>query len=395
MTTIERPNRRILDRAIEIFRDAMREFIVRHLRRIPGRTLEQAVETAFVQRRRDGRGNEFKNHLDGGGTVQGFIDTADFDLLISYYWNDVFRDFFKGNREIQTECHIIANARNEIAHPGESDRGTEETRATLVFAVKALGRLNHIDGQREVQRLLDGIVDPKVGELAEEVGQLTLKMNEQSTTLEGLENDLEQAVSSLEGTQETLEALAGRLDAILEGLSAQQASTDIEVESIKAQVENLSFALSQVRSTQEEVNQGGEAEQTDETEQWDEVEQADEVEQRNEAERVDDIESPQELNLRMQVRQQLRFPFQVPDMRRIVSQVREQLSFPFVSPSPTSLRMHELGIMPNARYYCTVSECRFTDGARRSWYNRHKAQHHARITGHEVKAVVTEEPLDS
>ena len=269
MTTVDRPNRRILDQAIEIFRDAMREFLVRHLRRIPGKTLDEAIESAFVQRR-PGRSYEFRNHLDGGGTAEGFIDTADFDFLISLYWNDVFREVFRNNREIQTECHVIANARNDISHPDENDRGTEETRAALLFVARALGRLNRPDEQRQVQRLLDGIVDPKVGELAAEVGQLTLKVNEQNTALEGLENELDRAVSVLEhateAVQDALEALAGNLEEILERLSSQQIRTDADVGSIRAFAENLNVDLSQITARlddreeddeEEEDEQGG------------------------------------------------------------------------------------------------------------------------------------------
>ena len=370
----------------------MREFLVRHLRRIPGKTLDEAIESAFVQRR-PGRSYEFRNHLDGGGTAEGFIDTADFDFLISLYWNDVFREVFRNNREIQTECHVIANARNDISHPDENDRGTEETRAALLFVARALGRLNRPDEQRQVQRLLDGIVDPKVGELAAEVGQLTLKMNEQNTALEGLENELDRAVSVLEhateAVQDALEALAGNLEEILERLSSQQIRTDADVGSIRAFAENLNVDLSQITARlddreedEEEEDEEEEDEEEEDEEEEDEEEkrtrkrrgrgreedEEEEDEEEEDEEEEDEEEGAQELRLRLQV--------------------REQLQLPWISPAQTSIRRlltRELGIMPTARFYCTRPDCRFTDGTRKAWYNENKARSHAQITGHAVQ----------
>ena len=403
----------------------MREFLVRHLRRIPGKTLDEAIESAFVQRR-PGRSYEFRNHLDGGGTAEGFIDTADFDFLISLYWNDVFREVFRNNREIQTECHVIANARNDISHPDENDRGTEETRAALLFVARALGRLNRPDEQRQVQRLLDGIVDPKVGELAAEVGQLTLKMNEQNTALEGLENELDRAVSVLEhateAVQDALEALAGNLEEILERLSSQQIRTDADVGSIRAFAENLNVDLSQITARlddreedeeeedeeeedeeeedeeeedeeeedeeEEDEEEEDEEEEDEEEEDEEEEDEEEEDEEEEDEEEEDEEEEDEEEEDEEEEDEEEEDEEEGAQELRLRLQVREQLQLPWISPAQTSIRRlltRELGIMPTARFYCTRPDCRFTDGTRKAWYNENKARSHAQITGHAVQ----------
>ena len=61
MAATGRPNMYILYQAINIYRDSMREFLVRCLKRAPGFTLEKAVEDAFHVRRNTGRLNDFRS----------------------------------------------------------------------------------------------------------------------------------------------------------------------------------------------------------------------------------------------------------------------------------------------------------------------------------------------
>ena len=47
MTTVDRPNRAALNNALDLFRDAMRPFIIRHLSSIPGTNAEGAVKRSL------------------------------------------------------------------------------------------------------------------------------------------------------------------------------------------------------------------------------------------------------------------------------------------------------------------------------------------------------------
>lgn len=179
MTTVGRPNRQKLNEGIDIFRDAMRSFLAPNLRRVPGKRIEQAVESVLESR--GPRIEEFRRHFAEGGTVQGFIDIADFRPLLLGHWDNYFRNIFKNNRAILDECRTVANARNESYHIDEHDTSTTETKYTLLQIATALGRINCPDESRRVQQLHDSILDLQTRELQAEVAQLTLKLKEQNS----------------------------------------------------------------------------------------------------------------------------------------------------------------------------------------------------------------------
>ena len=132
MAAIDRPKRDILDQAIGIYRDSMREFLVRRLKQAPGLTLEKAVEDALSVRRNTGRLNAFRSHLNRGGEVRGFIDVGDFPGLIGRHWDSVFSEAFKDDRQnVRLHCEFAASGRHREAHPDTGDIGAEEARAYL------------------------------------------------------------------------------------------------------------------------------------------------------------------------------------------------------------------------------------------------------------------------
>ena len=47
MTTIPRPNKEALIKVIDIYRDAMRPFLIHHLRQAPGKRVEDAIKQAL------------------------------------------------------------------------------------------------------------------------------------------------------------------------------------------------------------------------------------------------------------------------------------------------------------------------------------------------------------
>ena len=51
MNTIERPHRDVLNKALDIYRDAMRPFIIRSLKQIKGKHIEEAICDVLSQNR--------------------------------------------------------------------------------------------------------------------------------------------------------------------------------------------------------------------------------------------------------------------------------------------------------------------------------------------------------
>ena len=113
----DRPNRRALIDALDIYRDAMRPFIVRHLKRIPGRQVEDCIKSAF----RDERYNQFEKDMREGRSVEDAIDVNDFPWIVKAHWYDVFHIFFKQGDGVRDSLLAISNARNRVAHPERQD----------------------------------------------------------------------------------------------------------------------------------------------------------------------------------------------------------------------------------------------------------------------------------
>ncbi len=88
-STVDRPNRDVLNKAIDIYRDAMRSFIVRNLHSVRVQQVEEAT-----------------------------IDVGDFSDLISRNWHNVFNHQFPNDKQIvQDTFQRIREARNRAAHP--------------------------------------------------------------------------------------------------------------------------------------------------------------------------------------------------------------------------------------------------------------------------------------
>lgn len=66
----ERPNKKALVDALDIYRDTMRPFIVRHLKRVPGHRIETCIRTAL----RDDQYNQFEKRIGEGRSVEDAID---------------------------------------------------------------------------------------------------------------------------------------------------------------------------------------------------------------------------------------------------------------------------------------------------------------------------------
>ena len=149
MTTINRPNKDALGRAIDIFRDAMRPFLVHCLRSVPGATLEETVTRSLPP----SLANQFVHTLrDAGNDVQAAIDIAYFPQLVSKNW-DAFRRRFNNDRTVGNELWLIMRARNQVAHPGQQDLDLDFTLTHLFHIAEVLGRINAPNRKREVEAI--------------------------------------------------------------------------------------------------------------------------------------------------------------------------------------------------------------------------------------------------
>ena len=158
MVTTLRPNRDALSRAIDIYLDAMRSFILRSLRRIPGATAEERIKQSLPPQQAE----NFRSTLASGVALESALAVNYFPNLVGnrYNWPDVFSSIFGGDKTVQNELWLIADARNQVSHPGIQDLEDEYTRSHLYHISDVLGKINAADLKRAVEEIRDQLTRP-------------------------------------------------------------------------------------------------------------------------------------------------------------------------------------------------------------------------------------------
>ena len=149
MSAEPRPYRSAVTAALDIYRDAMRPFIIRHLKRAQGRNLSAAILSAL----RHDRASIIDSELQRRKSVDEVLDIGDFPRLVKHYWQDGFRTAFNSDTTLQDALYRIAETRNEAVHPGNSDLSLETAQTCLADIEKVLGIVRALEHREEVLRV--------------------------------------------------------------------------------------------------------------------------------------------------------------------------------------------------------------------------------------------------
>ena len=127
--SVKRPNQDALYQALNIYRDAMRPFILRNLKTVHGLAPE----------------DRFQNEAD--------IDIANFPHLLRRYWRDAFEQRFDPDRDVRSAVGLITEARNKVAHPQTEDFTPEYALSRLHEIADMLGQINAPEQKGEVETI--------------------------------------------------------------------------------------------------------------------------------------------------------------------------------------------------------------------------------------------------
>jgi len=178
MQTTNRPNTDALGQAIDIYRDAMRPFIVRQLRRIQGSTVEELIGRGLGDRQAD----EFYRRLSENNNIESAIDLNYFPKVIRDNWRATFAQQLDNDPSVQNMLWLIKTARDQIAHPGTQDIDAEYTRARLYDITDLLGRINAPDEKQAVEEIRDNLFAS--AESGEQTGSMPLDEGSQTLSTE-------------------------------------------------------------------------------------------------------------------------------------------------------------------------------------------------------------------
>ncbi len=161
MQRTNRPSTDALRQAIDIYRDAMRPFIVRQLKRVQGASVEDLIERGLGDRQAD----EFRRRVTENGDIEAAIDLNYFPKVFRDNWRGAFAQQFKDDSTVQNTLWVIKAARDQIAHPGSEDIDPEYTRARLYDIADLLGRINAPEQKQTVEAIRDNLfARPESGE---------------------------------------------------------------------------------------------------------------------------------------------------------------------------------------------------------------------------------------
>ena len=153
MTMVDRPNKSAIMNALDIYRDGLRPFIVRRLKLVPRRNVEDAIRTAL----RDGQYNQFEQNLREGRSVEDSIDIGEFPRLVQVHWRDVFRDAFERGSRTSDTLHEIAEARNIVYHPETQDVEPDFAIDSLTSIASVLTEINDPEKSEAVKKIMNKI----------------------------------------------------------------------------------------------------------------------------------------------------------------------------------------------------------------------------------------------
>ena len=174
MSTPKSPNKDDLEdalgKALRIYRNCMRPFIVRHLRKVPGEKPEDLIAEALSDQQAD----QFWTILDKEDDIESAIDFSYFPAIIQKNWliernrqHYGFNQQFDADMTFQSRLWLIRGGRN-IGEHEDTKVDSEFVRIHLFLIGEVLNKINEPDRQSEVEKIrIDLFSDDTAERLAE------------------------------------------------------------------------------------------------------------------------------------------------------------------------------------------------------------------------------------
>ena len=240
MSIVERPNKEALIKAIDIFRDDMRTFLVQSLGQAPARSERVAIEQAL----RNGQVDSFARNLSRAEDLESAIDVSYviFGRVVLSYWEEVFKQKLRGRRKFLDNLEKIVEARHRASHPPyRCDLDREYTIGRLCLIAKVLGWIRAGDSQvvvANIRKKLEnydtyGVQDAAIveakdkesiaeaaarkdaeqrAEIAEaSISKVTVKLQRETEARRDAEELVDLAEASLTKTESDLDVTRGKL----------------------------------------------------------------------------------------------------------------------------------------------------------------------------------------
>lgn len=182
MITTKYPNRDALYAGYTIYRDPMRRFIIRCLKKHPDAKPEELISKVLT--RKSDKPDEpiiLSNEIEATEA----IDIGDFPDMVTEYWKDVvsFSEEFEADSTVRTDMETIRQGRKLWAHPKLEDVDPGKTQTLLSLISKVLGEINEPNEKRKIEAIRNQLFPYDSESNLEKVrGELTTLKKQQEAT---------------------------------------------------------------------------------------------------------------------------------------------------------------------------------------------------------------------
>ena len=243
------PNREALRKAHDIYRDAMRQFIVQCLKRVRGERVEDLICNSL-----DGwEKKQFKQHLQQYEGPEASIDIDHFPKIIRRCWSRdrAFKQEFDLNSKIQYKTGTIVESRNFWAHPGIEDVELAHTQANLTLVAEVLGEIKNQGAKQAVESIRDQLFSDEVEEHPLEAENAACKeqiadMAKELEAANAEKTKYRKALKAASNQLATLKSVNAQLEERLEVTSTRLEGVEAELTACK---KDLARTLSQLEGT--------------------------------------------------------------------------------------------------------------------------------------------------
>lgn len=201
LSTPKSPNKDDLEdalgKALRIYRNCMRPFIVRHLRKVPGEKPEGLIARALSDQQAD----QFRATLTKGNDIESAIDFSYFPAIIQKNWlieqnrqNYGFNQQFDADMTFQSRLWLIRGGRN-IGEHEDTKIDSEFVRIHLFLIGEVLNKINEPDRQSEVEKIRADLFSDdtaeRLAEAEERLKEMEAENEENKKNLAEVEKHLE------------------------------------------------------------------------------------------------------------------------------------------------------------------------------------------------------------
>ena len=263
MAFVDRPNKDALSKAIDIFLDEMRPYLIRCLSNLPGTCASDAIVGTLGNERAERFAENSRS-----GDLHSALEVSYFLPLVSNYWEDVFAFHFRNDVKILSLLKSVTYARNNVSHPPHlRDLDRSETLEHLGQIVDLLGGLRAREAIKAVSRIRADLEKP--GAVAQGEESKFKKMEEQYRKAVSAKGEVEEFLcASKSALEETVAKLREESSACrsaeekVQELQATISRTDEETQrqmEVRRKAEEQAMAEAVARQKAELAAQASEA----------------------------------------------------------------------------------------------------------------------------------------